>query len=220
MEVTLDERTRAALARLTANEKECLRRRLLPQTAKEMAIDLGVSPHAIEKRLKMARTKLGLGSSLEVARMLAVVEGEYERPVPEKSGLAPGAATGSRMRLLLIITGIALMSLIAAAMILLAPAQDSPKVSFEDATAYLEASFDRADRDKSGFLDAADTPRIAVKAPEDTEPRAVGDTLPASFWISKLDADGDGKVSRAEYIAKLRPGIMERGIPTPPSGSR
>ena len=48
-----------ALARLTENEKICLRRRLLPQTAKEMAIDLGISPHAVEKRLKMARAKLG-----------------------------------------------------------------------------------------------------------------------------------------------------------------
>jgi DNA-binding CsgD family transcriptional regulator len=44
----------AAIARLTDNEKECLRRRLRPQTAKEMAIDLGISPYAVEKRLKMA----------------------------------------------------------------------------------------------------------------------------------------------------------------------
>ncbi len=47
------------IARLTENEKICLRRRLLPQTAKEMAADLGISPHAVEKRLKMARAKLG-----------------------------------------------------------------------------------------------------------------------------------------------------------------
>ena len=54
-DATIDARTQAALARLTDNEKECLRRRLLQQTAKEMALDLGVSPHAVEKRLKMAR---------------------------------------------------------------------------------------------------------------------------------------------------------------------
>lgn len=63
-----------ALARLTANEKECLRRRLLPQTAKEMATDLGISPHAVEKRLKMARAKLGVSSSLAAARLLAGAE--------------------------------------------------------------------------------------------------------------------------------------------------
>jgi DNA-binding CsgD family transcriptional regulator/Ca2+-binding EF-hand superfamily protein len=66
----IDERTRAALGRLTENERACLARRLQHQTAKERAIDLGISPHAVEKRLKMARTKLGVSSSLEAARLL------------------------------------------------------------------------------------------------------------------------------------------------------
>ena len=89
-----DERIRSALARLTANEKECLRRRLLPQTAKEMAIDLGISPHAVEKRLKMARAKLGLASSLEAARLLSAVEG-YGRTGPHASDLDPATETGN-----------------------------------------------------------------------------------------------------------------------------
>src|SRR5688572_20585546 len=71
----IDARMQAALARLTDNEKECLRRRLRQQTAKEMALELGVSPHAVEKRLKMARAKLGLSSSLEAARLLAASDG-------------------------------------------------------------------------------------------------------------------------------------------------
>ena len=44
----LDAKTRAALAQLTEREKDCLRRRLYPQTAKEMALEIGVSPHAVE----------------------------------------------------------------------------------------------------------------------------------------------------------------------------
>jgi DNA-binding CsgD family transcriptional regulator len=71
-----DKQAEAALAKLTANEKECLRRRLLPQTAKEMATDLGISPHAVEKRLKMARAKLGVSTSLAAARLLASAEGD------------------------------------------------------------------------------------------------------------------------------------------------
>lgn len=70
------------LARLTDNEKECLRRRLLPQTAKEMAFDLGISVHAVEKRLKMARIKLGVTSSLVAARRLAVSEPQYQSTIP------------------------------------------------------------------------------------------------------------------------------------------
>ena len=46
------------LDRLTGGEKECLRRFLRHQTAKEIALDLGISHHAVEKRLKMARVKL------------------------------------------------------------------------------------------------------------------------------------------------------------------
>ncbi len=63
------------LDRLTDGEKECLRRFLSHQTAKEMAIDLGVTHHAVEKRLKQARDKLGADSSLEAARILAEAEG-------------------------------------------------------------------------------------------------------------------------------------------------
>src|SRR5687768_341428 len=85
----IDARMQAALARLTDNEKECLRRRLRQQTAKEMALELGVSPHAVEKRLKMARAKLGLSSSLEAARLLVASEG-YQRTGPHASDLAAG----------------------------------------------------------------------------------------------------------------------------------
>src|SRR5690606_31515708 len=91
----IDARTQAALARLTDNEKECLRRRLRQQTAKEMALELGVSPHAVEKRLKMARAKLGLSSSLEAARLLASTE-EYQRTGPHAADLDNVAPAGKR----------------------------------------------------------------------------------------------------------------------------
>jgi DNA-binding CsgD family transcriptional regulator len=86
-----DEVARAALARLTEREKDCLRRRLLHQTAKEMALELGVSPHAVEKRLKTARAKLGVGSSLEAARKLAALEG-YQRLGAQSPDLAMAAS--------------------------------------------------------------------------------------------------------------------------------
>ena len=47
------------ITRLTEREKEALRRWLGHKTAKEIALDLGISHHAVEKRLKMARVKLG-----------------------------------------------------------------------------------------------------------------------------------------------------------------
>ncbi len=70
----INENMRAAILRLTIAERDCLKRCLNHQTAKQMAIDLGVSPHAVEKRLKMARAKLGLSSSLEAAKLVEALE--------------------------------------------------------------------------------------------------------------------------------------------------
>ena len=93
MGAMIDERTRAALARLTDNERICLMRRLDHQTAKEMAIDLGISPHAVEKRLKMARIKLGVSSSLEAAQLLAASE-RYGQMGPQVSDLGAANSRG------------------------------------------------------------------------------------------------------------------------------
>lgn len=87
----IDERTRAAILRLTMAERECLKRCLKHQTAKEMALDLGISPHAVEKRLKMARAKLGLSSSLEAAKLVDSLE-RSSRLGPQASDLHSGSA--------------------------------------------------------------------------------------------------------------------------------
>lgn len=230
--MTIDERTRAALARLTENEKTCLRRRLLPQTAKEMAIDLGISPHAVEKRLKMARTKLGLSSSLQAARMLA----GYERTVPEETDLAaddrpeqtpPRAGPGNRRRVLLI-SGAALMSLILAALFALAPGQDttppSPapgmrKTSLAEVGAFLAEGFGSHDKDGSGFLEGAEIGGIELRdrhrdpALPPAPPAGERDPAGEAKWLAKMDTDRDGKVSRNEYIEYMTPWILLSGVP-------
>src|SRR4051794_39348910 len=77
---------RNSLSRLTEREKVCLRQWLQHKSAKEIAADLGISHHAVEKRLKMARTKLRATSSLEAARVLGEAEG-YDQAVPQSSDL-------------------------------------------------------------------------------------------------------------------------------------
>lgn len=77
---------RESLSRLTEREKVCLRQWLQHKSAKEIAADLGISHHAVEKRLKMARTKLGATSSLEAARMLGEAEG-YGQAVTQSPDL-------------------------------------------------------------------------------------------------------------------------------------
>ena len=232
----IDERTRAALARLTENEKTCLRRRLLPQTAKEMAIALGISPHAVEKRLKMARTKLGLSSSLQAARLLA----GYERTVPEEADLAaadaadqtdPHAEPGTRRRIALYpISGAALMSMILAASIFFAhlqpqetappdPAPGMRKASLEDATAFNLEGFRQKDRDHSGALDphevSALEPRDGHRDPKLGPAPAAGTPDPEAEtkWMRMIDSDRDGRVSRDEYLTYMAPWTLLSGVP-------
>ena len=183
---TIDERMRAALARLNDNEKQCLRRRLRHQTAKEMALELGVSPHAVEKRLKMARTKLGLSSSLEAARLLAASE-EYQRTGPQAADLAAADGNGKTWPSRPLILGAATMTLLATLALAYAAqigtaapdpsptaaasaaatqpssANDEPRYMTASASpaqveAYIKDMFARFDRDGSGFIERAESP--------------------------------------------------------------
>ena len=129
----IDHSMEAAIRRLTPGERECLKRCLDHQTAKEMALDLGVSPHAVEKRLKMARAKLGMSSSLEAAKLVAVAD-EAQRLGPQASNLSRGEAAdemgpvvilphsterAERRPTIYVISGAVLMSLLAAAVFII-----------------------------------------------------------------------------------------------------
>jgi DNA-binding CsgD family transcriptional regulator len=163
----------AALARLTDNEKECLRRRLQQQTAKEMALELGVSPHAVEKRLKMARAKLGLSSSLAPARLLAESEG-YQQMGPQASDLEMAAPIQDKRfhrRIALGATAMILIGLTALA-VLMQPSEpggaagaetsvQADEIEWINATpetvrAFLTDSFAMMDDDKSGLIERSE----------------------------------------------------------------
>src|SRR5207245_2716489 len=104
---------REALSRLTEREKVCLRQWLQHKSAKEIAADLGISHHAVEKRLKMARTKLGATSTLEVARMLGEAEG-YGQAVPQSPDLVSDALPLHSAVTRLTVLGVAIMILVGA----------------------------------------------------------------------------------------------------------
>jgi DNA-binding CsgD family transcriptional regulator len=79
-----------SLSKLTERENVCLRQWLQHKSAKEIAVDLGISHHAVEKRLKMARIKLGAASSMEAARLLGGAE-RYGHAVTHSPDLASDA---------------------------------------------------------------------------------------------------------------------------------
>jgi DNA-binding CsgD family transcriptional regulator len=113
---------RNSLSRLTEREKVCLRQWLQHKSAKEIAADLGISHHAVEKRLKMARIKLGATSSLEAARMLGEAEG-YGQSVPQSADLVSDALPLHSGFTRLAVVGVTIMIFIGAIMLaLLQPA--------------------------------------------------------------------------------------------------
>jgi DNA-binding CsgD family transcriptional regulator len=216
-EAALDDGMRAALARLTENEKSCLRRRLRPQTAKEMALELGVSPHAIEKRLKMARAKLGVSSSLQAARLLALAEDGYQRTGPSPSDLAapgdvphpfphgdaPAPAKGRSRRATYMIWGMTMISILLASTIALgltSTAQDAPNGTNPKIRASLATEFQRLDRDRSGYLDAQEIPR--------GQSGQHGD-----LFMAQYDSDRDGKVSQTEFLDNTRHVFQLQAVP-------
>jgi len=256
-----DERITSALARLTDNEKECLRRRLLPQTAKEMAIDLGISPHAVEKRLKMARAKLGLASSLDAARTLVASEG-YGRAGPKASDLAepsqsvndPDAAgissqnTGPIARRIrpAFLWGIISMILFAIGLLSLISQEGAPaprqQIAWGADTTLSRATkledsklrpatraeirsrrsdaFDLLDTNHSGFIERDEAPVLEISLGK-AQPAATGPSKGWAItqvtgkglatWIAAMDTNGDGMVSKEEFVAGDSPYIPVRG---------
>jgi DNA-binding CsgD family transcriptional regulator len=86
--------------RLTEPQREVLRRWHVRQSAKEIAIELGITHWAVNERLRTARRTLGASSSHEAAQMLARAESEgpYNRLVYDAPAIAaarPAAIMGS-----------------------------------------------------------------------------------------------------------------------------
>lgn len=182
----------AAIARLTEREKECLRAWLGRKTAKEIALDLDISHHAVEKRLKMARIKLNVTSSLEAAHLLAEAEGYQHLGAHSADLEAPvdsGQRSGSHAKTL----GVATMSILVAATLALAMQASGTQESYgalpssgagknvgyrgyrpEDMVQPTEAeiavitqtTFDYLDEDKSGFLEGRESPVSPPSTPQ------------------------------------------------------
>jgi DNA-binding CsgD family transcriptional regulator len=159
------------IARLTNREREALRGWMERKSAKEIALDLGVSHHAIEKRLKTARLKLGVGSSLAAARRLAEAEGlseRYQQAAAQRAEVPAAAQARQRWRPQPRMMGVIAMLLAAAAILALsqqtAPEAASPPATASTAEERIAAStrrtFATLDRDGSGFLEPPESPII------------------------------------------------------------
>ncbi len=85
-----------SVAKLTDAQREVLRRWHVRRSAKEIAIELGVTHWAVNERLRAARRTLGAASSQEAAQMLAAAEGAatYKPFVYDTASIVAGSEAG------------------------------------------------------------------------------------------------------------------------------
>lgn len=205
--------------RLTEREKVCLRLWLEHKTAKEIALDLGISHHAVEKRLKMARTKLDADTWLEAARMLANAEGcgQAEAGPPE----VPTASVHRKSWLPqpLALGGFAMFfaSLVAVGVAVHQPAEPA-EIEFDND---FERLFEHLDRDDSGYLEDPESPFVAVafvdpQSHSDPEGQAnladARDSGQVAAFYRAADTDADGRISFHEYHSWSEARWAELGI--------
>src|SRR3954451_4584023 len=69
----------ARVARLSAGQLDCLR--LVDQhlSSKEIAGELGISPHTVDQRIRQALQILGVERRTQAARLVAQYHGPYQR---------------------------------------------------------------------------------------------------------------------------------------------
>lgn len=215
------------IKRLTEREKECLRLWLRHKTAKEIALDLGVSHHAVEKRLKMARTKLGVATSLQAARLLAQTK-EYDPFVPQTPDLpAKPSVTHHLNSQLIIIGGLMIVLALGLAMALVHayPSDGSTPITGQDNSIKLSGDsttvFDHLDADKSGYLEMPESPVVTLAFlksvdAEKFEGKATladsTDTKQVDAFYAAADKDGDGRVSYREYQDWVTARLSKMGI--------
>lgn len=82
------------IARLTAGQLDCLR--LVDQhlSSKEIAAELGISPHTVDQRIRQALHILGVERRSQAARLVAQYSGPYQRLIHQSPYIEPAARTG------------------------------------------------------------------------------------------------------------------------------
>lgn len=79
--------------KLTEAQRVCLRMVLMHLSSKDIARELGISPHTVDQRLRLAIQALGVANRFEAARILAKYESAniYQSPVYQTPHVAPAA---------------------------------------------------------------------------------------------------------------------------------
>lgn len=87
-----DEVDQEHLSRLSPGQRACLRLVHGGFEAKEIAVQLGITVNVVNEHLRNARRQLGVTSSRQAARLIAIDEGLHNSVVPKPFGIADQTA--------------------------------------------------------------------------------------------------------------------------------
>jgi DNA-binding CsgD family transcriptional regulator len=73
------------IARLSAGQLDCLRLVDRHLNSKEIAVELGISPHTVDQRIRMALQILEVERRAQAARLVAQYSGPYQRLIHQSS---------------------------------------------------------------------------------------------------------------------------------------
>ena len=82
------------LARLSKGQLECLQLVNEHLSSKEIAAELGISPHTVDQRVRQALQILGVQRRSQAARLVAQHRGPYQRLIHQSPHIAPGSPAG------------------------------------------------------------------------------------------------------------------------------
>ncbi len=84
------------VAKLTPGQLECLR--LVDQhlSSKEIAVELGISPHTVDQRVRQALHTLGVSRRAQAARIVAQTSEPYQRLIHQSPYIEAAAGAGNQ----------------------------------------------------------------------------------------------------------------------------
>ena len=89
-----DDATAGRVSRLTPAQLDCLR--LVDQhlNSKEIAVELGISPHTVDQRIRQSLQILGVERRAQAARIVAQYSGPYQRLIHQPPYIPAGPDSG------------------------------------------------------------------------------------------------------------------------------
>ncbi|MFP5329969.1 MAG: response regulator transcription factor [Alphaproteobacteria bacterium] len=82
------------VAKLTKGQLDCLRLVAQHLSSKEIAAELGISPHTVDQRIRQALQTLGVGRRSQAARLVAQFDEPYQRLIHQSPHIETPAGPG------------------------------------------------------------------------------------------------------------------------------